>query len=79
MAAPPHPWPVQPFDQQHPVRGFLVDPRTEGAGRTFHFSVDIAAPAGTPVYAVTHDKVSYGSAGDVAENGGIVEGTLQSP
>jgi Peptidase family M23 len=67
-----YPWPVKPFDQQHPVRGFFCDPRISGGGRTFHFGVDIAAPAGTPVYAVTPGKVSYGSPGDVAANGGIV-------
>jgi Peptidase family M23 len=69
---PPYPWPVKPFDQQHPVRGFFCDPRIAGGGRTFHFGVDVAAPAGTPVYAVAPGKVSYGSPGDVAANGGIV-------
>ncbi len=65
-------WPVKPFDQQHAVRGFLCDPRIVAGGRTFHFGVDIAAPGGTPVYAVAPGKVSYGSPGDVAANGGIV-------
>jgi hypothetical protein len=41
-------WPVKPFDRQHPVRGFLNDPRTP----SFHFGIDIAVPDGTPVYAV---------------------------
>jgi hypothetical protein len=76
LAAPatptPYPWPVTPFDQQHPVRGFLCDPRIAGGGRTFHFGIDVAAPGGTPVYAVAPGKVSYGSPGEVAENGGIV-------
>ena len=27
-AAAAYPWPVKPFDQQHPVRGFFGDPRT---------------------------------------------------
>ena len=68
----PYPWPVKPFDQQHPVRGFFGDPRIEGARRTLHFGIDITAPAGTPVYAVAAGKVSYGSPADVAANGGIV-------
>jgi hypothetical protein len=67
-----YPWPVKPFDQQHPVRGFFCDPRVAAGGRTFHFGVDIAAPGGTPVYAVAPGKVSFGSPTDVAENGGIV-------
>jgi hypothetical protein len=69
---PPYPWPVKPFDRQHPVRGFLCDPRIADGGRTFHFGVDVAAPGGTPVYAVAPGKVSFGSPADVAQNGGIV-------
>jgi len=69
---PAYPWPVKPFDRQHPVRGFLCDPRISGGGKTFHFGIDIAAPAGTAVYAAAAGKVSYGSPGDVASNGGIV-------
>jgi hypothetical protein len=71
MAA-PYPWPVKPFNRQHPVRGFLRDPRIAAGGRTFHFGVDVTAPGGTPVYAVAPGKVSFGSPGDVAQNGGIV-------
>jgi hypothetical protein len=63
---------VTPFNRQHPVRGFLCDPRIADGGRTFHFGVDIAVPGGTPVYAVTPGKVSFGSPGEVAQNGGIV-------
>lgn len=46
-------WPVKPFDRQHPVRGFLNDPR----GTSFHFGIDIVVPDGTPVYAVAAGTV----------------------
>jgi hypothetical protein len=67
-----YPWPVQSFGRQHPVRGFFGDPRIADGGRTFHFGIDIVAPAGTAVYAVTPGKVSFGAPSDVAQNGGIV-------
>lgn len=44
-------WPVKPFNRQHPVRGYLNDPRN-GDGKNFHFGIDISAPDGTPVYAI---------------------------
>src|SRR4051794_29076563 len=52
-----YPWPVKPFGQQHPVRGFLNDPRISGGERTFHWGVDVSAPDGTPVYAVAPGRV----------------------
>jgi hypothetical protein len=48
----PYPWPVRPFDRQHPVRGFLNDPRMTDTSAAFHFGVDVSAPDGTPVFAV---------------------------
>jgi hypothetical protein len=46
-------WPVEPFGEQHPVRGFFGDPRVGSAGGTsFHFGIDVSVPNGTPVYAV---------------------------
>lgn len=67
--APAYGWPVKPFDRQHPVRAFLDDPRIgrEG-GSAFHFGIDVAAPDGTPVYAVEGGRLylSHGSLAVVA-------------
>ncbi len=56
-AALAYPWPIRPFDQQHPVRGAFGDPRIFAGHLSFHSGVDIAAPAGTPVYAVVSGPV----------------------
>jgi peptidase M23-like protein len=70
-AARAYPWPVKPFDRQHPIRGFFGDPRTvyengilanafDGPAVTsFHQGIDIAAPNGTPVYAIEDGTVHY--------------------
>jgi len=58
-------WPLRPFDQQHPVRGFFGDPRIgEGAdghaeSKTFHFGIDISAPDGTAVYATASGRIVW--------------------
>jgi Peptidase family M23 len=55
-------WPLKPFDRQHPVRGFLDDPRIGSHGGTaFHFGIDISAPDGTAVYAVEAGTVYFDS------------------
>jgi hypothetical protein len=50
-------WPLKPFDQPHPVRGYFNDPRISGTSRAFHFGVDVAGPDGTPVFAVEGGRV----------------------
>jgi hypothetical protein len=66
-----YPWPLKPFNQQHPIRANFGDPRTrflntmltdglEGPGTfLFHNGIDIAAPEGTPVYPVVSGRVRY--------------------
>ena len=57
-------WPVKPFDQQHPVRGFFGDPRIAPDGSaSFHFGIDVSVPDGTPVYAVIAGTVHLNVAG----------------
>jgi hypothetical protein len=50
-------WPLQPFDQAHPVRAYFNDPRISGASKAFHFGIDVSAPNGTAVYAVEAGQV----------------------
>src|ERR671911_2117337 len=58
-------WPLRPFDQQHPVRGFFGDPRIgESAdghieSKTFHFGIDISAADGTAVYATASGRIVW--------------------
>lgn len=77
------PWPIKPFDKQHPIRANFGDPRTrflntmltdglQGPGTfAFHNGIDIAAPPDTPVYPVISGKVRYidGSAISVRTKG----------
>src|SRR5215210_4374801 len=65
-------WPVKPFHQQHPVRGFFGDPRItdHGASRDFHFGVDVSARNGTAVYATMSGRVSLPHPGVVTIDGG---------
>jgi murein DD-endopeptidase MepM/ murein hydrolase activator NlpD len=64
-----YPWPIKPFDRQHPIRANFGDPRTrfwntmltnglEGPGLfQFHNGLDIAAPQDTPVYPIASGTV----------------------
>ena len=66
-----YPWPVQPFDHQHAVRGFFRDPRIgDGGGKSFHTGVDVSAPDGTAVCAVAPGRVSIEGAQNVAVSAG---------
>ena len=67
----PYGWPVKPFDRAHPIRGGFGDPRTRfdearteralfrsSGSFSFHQGVDINAPDGEPVYAVSSGMVT---------------------
>jgi hypothetical protein len=56
-AAASYNWPLKPFAQQHPVRGFFGDPRILGESHAIHFGIDVSAPDGTPVYATVTGRV----------------------
>jgi hypothetical protein len=63
-AASAYGWPVAPFREQHPIRGYFGDPRTiywdpyepsrfpENGDVSFHNGIDIVADVGSPVYPV---------------------------
>jgi hypothetical protein len=61
-----YPWPIEPFHEQHAVRGYFGDPRTVFRDPTdpqlgafsFHNGVDIVAAVGTPVYPVVSGIVA---------------------
>ena len=57
-----YPWPLKPFNRPHAIRGYFNDPRRDFVGdeldTSFHFGIDISAPDGTGVYAVTGGVVS---------------------
>jgi hypothetical protein len=73
----PYPWPLKPFHQQHPVRGFFGDPRnvvssvdvalTPGSpGQfSFHNGVDIYAEPDQKVYPVVSGRARVASAQEV--------------
>lgn len=61
-----YPWPIEPFHEQHPIRGYFGDPRTVFREATdpqlgsfsFHNGVDIVAAPNTPVYPVVSGTVT---------------------
>jgi murein DD-endopeptidase MepM/ murein hydrolase activator NlpD len=61
-----YPWPLEPFDRQHPIRAFFGDPRTvfrngddaEAGSFSFHNGVDIVAADAAPVYPVVSGTVT---------------------
>ena len=57
FALAPYGWPLAPFDRMHPIRAYLNDPRISGASEAFHFGVDISAPDGTAIHAVSDGTV----------------------
>jgi hypothetical protein len=66
-------WPLKPFDRAHPVRAYFNDPRISGASKAFHFGIDIAAPNGTPVYAVAAGTVHLEDARAISVAAGEVD------
>jgi len=62
-----YPWPIEPFERQHPVRAFFRDPRIgDAGGSSFHTGVDVSAPDGTAVHAVAAGRVSIEGTQNVA-------------
>src|SRR5581483_6598679 len=78
----PYRWPIRPFDRQHPVRGFLGDPRTFYANLgdiptpttdglfSFHNGVDIVAHAGTKVYSILSGVVTRATIDEIVVKSG---------
>ena len=73
----PYPWPLRPFHQQHPVRGFFGDPRNlvssvdqpfkpGSPGRfTFHNGIDIYATPGQEVFPVVSGRARVANGQEV--------------
>jgi hypothetical protein len=81
-AAAGYPWPVKPFDKQHPIRANFGDPRTVFLGSIFddgiagpgtflfHNGIDISAPDGTRVYPVMSGTAHVVSGDEVTVDAG---------
>jgi hypothetical protein len=73
----PYPWPLRPFHQQHPVRGFFGDPRTAvsnvdqplepgSPGQfSFHNGIDIYATPDQQVFPVVSGRARVANAQEV--------------
>ncbi len=73
----PYPWPLRPFHQQHPVRGFFGDPRNlvasvnapltpDSPGQfSFHNGIDIYATPDQKVYPVVSGRARVPNAEEV--------------
>jgi hypothetical protein len=73
----PYPWPLRPFHQQHPVRGFFGDPRTlvsnveqpptpgSPGSFSFHNGVDIYATPNEEVFPVVSGRARVANAQEV--------------
>ena len=73
----PYPWPLKPFHEQHPIRGFFGDPRAlvssvkepltpDSPGAfSFHNGVDIFAPANAKVFPVVSGRARVANAQEV--------------
>ena len=73
----PYPWPLRPFHEQHPVRGFFGDPRNlvssvegpltpESLGKfSFHNGIDIYATPDEKVYPVVSGRARVANAEEV--------------
>lgn len=73
----PYPWPLRPFHEQHPIRGFFGDPRNlvsnveqpltpESPGKfSFHNGVDIYATPNQKVYPVVSGRARVANAEEV--------------
>lgn len=69
-----YPWPIKPFNVQHPIRGNFDDPRAlrgsiDAVGNnplSFHSGVDIQTPDGTPVYSIAAGQVTFPAASAVS-------------
>jgi hypothetical protein len=73
----PYPWPLRPFHQQHPIRGFFGDPRNlvssvdqpltpQSPGKfSFHNGIDIYATPGQQVFPVVSGWARVANAEEV--------------
>ena len=66
-------WPLEPFDRAHPVRAYFNDPRISGHSKAFHFGIDVSAPNGTAVFAVSAGQVHLEDPRAISVTAGGVE------